>query len=97
MSKKLPVAVKTIKRRFATRYYLNQRETANDFATHGAASSEHGAIRAAVVRIFLGQYAKCVVVDRLTNTEMYQLQRGPKGLETRYAKDVSFKEWKEPK
>lgn len=84
-----------MKRRYATRYYHNRTDDPLAVASQGAATSEKGAIRAAVVRIFLGQHGKCVVVDRVTGQSLYTLQRGARGLETKYAEGVAFKEWKE--
>ena len=94
MSKqKLPAE---LKRRYATRYYHTKEAALTNIATQGAASTEQGAIRAAVVRIFLGQHGKCVVIDRTTGEQMYQLFRGAGGLQAKYGSGVPYKEWKEP-
>jgi len=93
MSKKKAPA--TLKRRYATRYYATKEAALEAVVTQGAAASEQGAIRAAVVRIFLGQHGKCVVIDRTTGEQMYQMFRGAGGLQTKYGSGILYKEWKE--
>lgn len=75
-----------IKRRYATHYYTSVHDRGPSFTSHGAASSERGAIRATVVRIFMGQYGKAVVVDRETNLPLYTIKLTVEGLRVHYGR-----------
>ena len=80
-----------IERPFATHYYHNARDGAAAFTGYGAAKTEEGAIRAAVVRVFLGQYAKAVIHDRVTGVALYNVVIGAGGIRVQYGSGVPFK------
>jgi hypothetical protein len=75
-----------IKRRYATNYYTSVHDRGPSFTSHGAAASEQGAIRATVVRIFMGQYGKAVVVDRETGIPIYTIKLTVEGLRVQYGR-----------
>jgi hypothetical protein len=79
-------------RRYGTEYYYGDRDKAADVAKHGAAMTEHGAIRAAIVRVFLGEYAKATIVDRWTGVALYHVVRAAGGIHVRYGSGVEFKQ-----
>lgn len=83
------------KRPYATHYFHTKEDAM--LAAQGAAATEHGAIRAAAVRIFLGQHGMCTVIDRYTGSIMYRLHRGAGGLQIKYHEGVAYKQWEEPK
>jgi len=82
-----------IKRRYATHYFTLATDRVADVVSHGAASSEQGAIRAAIVRVFLGQYQKAIVVDRETGVALYNIRPGAGGLQVRYGSGIDFAQW----
>ena len=78
-----------IKRRYATLYYTSVQDTkASDVVSHGAAASEQGSIRATVVRIFMGQYGKAIVVDRELNVPIYTIRLTSAGLQVTYGRQA---------
>jgi hypothetical protein len=94
MSKATPAAhAAAIKRPFATHYYTLANDHLPDVVSHGAAATEQGAIRAAIVRIFMGQYQKAVIFDRYTGVAVYHIRPGAGGLSVRYGSGVDFKQW----
>jgi hypothetical protein len=82
-----------IKRAYATHYFTLASDRMADAVSRGAASSEQGAIRAAIVRVFLGQYQKAIIVDRHTGVALYHVRPGAGGLQVRYGSGIDFKEW----
>lgn len=82
-----------IKRPFATHYFTLASDRVADVVSQGAASSEQGAIRAAIVRVFMGQYQKAVIFDRYTGVAVYHIRPGAGGLQVRYGSGIDFKEW----
>jgi hypothetical protein len=79
---------KPIKRRYATHYFTGIADGLPSYVSHGAASSEQGAIRATVVRIFLGQYGKAVVIDRELNVPIYTIKLTAQGLRVHYGREA---------
>jgi hypothetical protein len=85
---------RAFKRPYATHYYTNATDRNPSITSNGACASEEGAIRASAVRIFMGQYGKCKVVDRTSGAVIYTVARGSKGFDVRYGDDVPFKVWR---
>lgn len=52
------------KRPYVTFYFKNANDKRAAFVSRGWSSSPQGAIRAAVVRVFMGEYGKAVVLHR---------------------------------
>lgn len=84
MARKLKKAA--IKRRFATHYYADQ-NTHRAYISQGAATSPEGAVRATVVRVFMGQYGSAVIFDRVLEAALITIKRGPHGLQAHYHDD----------
>jgi hypothetical protein len=82
------------KRQYATHYFSGQRDRFPAAVSHGACASEEGAIRASAVRIFLGQYQKCQVVDRANGVTLYTVRTGAGGIHVEYGSGVSFKTYR---
>jgi hypothetical protein len=82
-----------IKRPFATHYFTLAADRVADVVSQGAAASEQGAIRAAIVRVFMGQFQKAIIYDRHTGVAVYHIRPGAGGLQVRYGSGVDFKEW----
>lgn len=82
-----------IKRPFATHYYSSAGDHEPSFTSCGAAKTEEGAIRATVVRVFIGQYAKAIIHDRVTGVALYHVLTGAGGLRIRYGSGVQFKNY----
>lgn len=78
---------KAIKRPYATHYYGDHADKLPSYISHGACSTEQGAIRATVVRIFMGEYGKAVVVDRELEIPIYTIKLTEAGLQVRYGRD----------
>lgn len=76
-----------MKRPYATHYYVRTNDKDPSFTSRGAASTEHGAIRATVVRIFLGQYVKAIVVDRELGVPIYTIRLQSTGLHITYGRE----------
>lgn len=74
------------KRPYSTHYYSLSDDKDPSYSSHGACSSEMGAIRATVVRIFIGQYKKALVHDRDTGNLLYTIKIGPGGLQVFYGR-----------
>lgn len=53
-----------MKRPFTNHYFLSQHDKPDEWASHGHAATEEGAIRSCVPRIFMQQYAMVRVYDR---------------------------------
>lgn len=88
---------KALKRPYATHYFNSTRDVSAAFTSTGAAASEQGAIRASVVRLFLGQYEKCIIYDRYTGVPIYNLKRKPGGgFSIGFGSGVGFKAWEKP-
>jgi hypothetical protein len=81
----------TFKRPYVTHYYAGVNDGAAAYKSYGAAASEQGAIRAAIVRVFLGQWAKAVVHDRATGVALYNIRVGVGGIRVQYGSGVPFK------
>jgi hypothetical protein len=86
--------INTLARPFATHYFSSVGDKDAATVSKGAASTEQGAIRASIVRIFMGQYAKAVIVDRETGVPLYNVRPGPQGLQIRYGDGVAYKDWR---
>lgn len=82
-----------IRRPFATHYFHSANDRAPAHCSRGAASTEEGAIRATIVRVFLGQYGKAIIYDRRTGVALYNVRPGPSGLQVRYGSGIEFKTW----
>lgn len=76
-----------MKRPYATHYFTSPGDKFAAFTAHGACSSEQGAIRATVVRIFMGQYSKAVVVDRELEIVIYTIRLTGAGLQVTYGRE----------
>lgn len=76
-----------LKRPYATHYYTLSGDRGPAFTAHGACSSEQGAIRATVVRIFMGEYQKAVVVDRELDITIYTIKLSAAGLQVSYGRE----------
>ncbi len=84
-------------RPYATHYFYNPVDSTADTVSHGASASEEGALRACIVRVFLGQYAKAVIHDRSTGVPVYTVRRGAGGIRVSYGSGVDFKTWDDKK
>lgn len=82
--------VKVFKRPYATMYYADAKATVPGLVSQGFCSSDRGAIRASVVRIFMGEYKKAVIYDRKLGIPVYTVQLGKGGLQAHYG-DSSYK------
>lgn len=69
-----------MKRPYATHYYRG----GTLLQAQGACASPEGAVRATVVRIFLGQYDKAVVVDRRNGVPQYTVTINGANLRVHY-------------
>jgi len=81
------------RRPYATHYFTSADDRFASWISNGTCASEQGAMRASVVRIFLGQYGKCQIVDRYTGAVLYTMKRSAHGITTTYGSDVQFKVW----
>jgi hypothetical protein len=88
-----PKPKKEIKRPYSTHYFNDENDKTPDAVSHGACSSEEGAIRASIVRVFMGQYRKCIIIDRFTGVALYNLRVGAGGIQVRYGSGVEFKKY----
>lgn len=84
---------KRIIRPFATHYYAGANDKLAAVSSQGAASTEAGAVRAALVRCFLGQYAKALIVDRFTGVVVCNVHRAGHGFRLSLGSGVPFKTW----
>jgi len=89
----MPKVDKEIKRPYATHYFTLASDREADTVSHGAASTEEGAIRAALVRVFLGQYQKAVIINRFTGVAVYHVRPGAGGLVVRFGSGIDFKQF----
>lgn len=78
-------------RPFGTHYYHGVRDKLSEFVSGGATVSEVNAVRAAVGRIFLGQYEKAIIYDRHTGVSLYGIRKTKGGIEISYGSGVDFK------
>jgi hypothetical protein len=76
--------IKALKRPYVNHYFTDPNARDNAFVSQGFASSPQGAIRACVVRIFMHEYAKCLVYDRNDGTLVYTIKPGASGLQIHY-------------
>lgn len=83
-----------LKRPYATRYYRTASDHELQRVGHGAALTEEGAIRGAVVRVFIGQYAKAIIFDRATGVPMYHVLNVAGGIRIRYGSGIEYKQFK---
>lgn len=85
--------MKKLKRPFITRYFD---EPGGAAEAHGACTTEEGAIRATVVRIFVGQWLYAVVFDRSKagDVPIYTIKRTGNALTVHYGRGVPVKPWK---
>lgn len=72
-----------MKRPYKTHYYSSVRAKVQAWSSHGHAASDVGAVRAAVVRIFVDQYAVARIYDQ-DGALAYTLYRGRDGLHISY-------------
>lgn len=75
-------------RPYATQYYLSLHDTKPAAHHHGACASEEGAIRATVVRVFLGQWAKAEILERDTGRLLYTVILSSAGISVHYGRAV---------
>ncbi len=69
-------------RPYTTHYYASRRDGVAAWAAHGHAASDKGAIRAAVVRVFVSQYAYARVYYE--GAAIYTLAMTKTGLKVAY-------------
>lgn len=93
MKRKAKAKPAPIKRPYSTHYFTLRTDTEAHVVSHGASSSEQGAIRAAIVRVFLGQFQKAVIFDRHRDVALYNIRPGAGGLQVRYGSGVDFAQW----
>ncbi len=79
------MSAKFSSRPFHTRYYATV--TMREHSRSGAAASETGAVRAAVVRVFVQEYEKAVIIDRRTGAVIYTVKRTTTGVKLSYGND----------
>ena len=84
MSKGTQRKDKPIKRPYATLYYTGSRTREPALTSQGFASTDKGAIRATVVRIFMGEYVRAVIYDRHLGIPIYTVELGEYGLQVQY-------------
>lgn len=75
---------KPIKRPYATMYYSGTSGREPALISQGFAATDRGAIRASVVRIFMGEYNKAVIYDRVQEVPIYTVKIGAHGLQVHY-------------
>lgn len=80
-----------IVRPYSTHYFTDTDGRGTAYSSTGASSSEQGAIRAAIVRLFLGQYKKAVVYDRFTGLAVYNIKIHNRSISVGYGAGVEFK------
>lgn len=73
-----------IKRPFANYYGDDPRRGGFQVAAQGFAATEKGAIRASVVRIFMGEHSICTIYDRRDGTLVYTVRLTTEGLKVHY-------------
>ena len=86
----MPKVDKEIKRPYSTHYYTLANDREADTVSRGASSTEQGAVRAAMVRIFCGQYQKAVIFDRYTGRAILNIRPGPAGIQLRAGSGVDW-------
>jgi len=77
MKKKVPQGRR--KRPYTTHYYDNNKAGVPTATSHGYSASEKGAIRAAVVRVFMGEHSYALVFEG--SYLIYTIKLGNKGLQ----------------
>lgn len=85
--------IKEIKRPYSTHYFTLANDREADTVSSGAASTEEGAIRAAIVRVFMGQYQKAVIYNRYTGVAVYHIRPGAGGISVRFGAGVDYKQF----
>jgi hypothetical protein len=70
------------KRPYTNLYYANPTDPPTQWVSHGHASSERGAIRASVVRVFVGQYAMTRVY--CDGALLYTIHHNARGMRISY-------------
>lgn len=79
-----------MKRRFATLYYTTSDVRAGHVA-RGSAATIKGAVRATVVRVFMGEYKGCnaVIYDRELEMPIMHVRIGANGLEIKSSPELT--------
>ena len=80
--------VKTYKRPYATHYFNRTDVSKADYVSGGCSCTEEGAIRAAVPRLFTGQYARAIIYDRGTGVAMYNVCIRKHGIMVQYGSGI---------
>ena len=78
--KRGPVPPAPLPRPYGTRYYKDAHDAQAAWSSCGAAKTEAGAVRAAVLRLFTHQCAKALIFDRRTGAVLRWLHPSPEGL-----------------
>jgi hypothetical protein len=86
-------ADKEIIRPYSTHYFTLANDREADLVSRGAASTEEGAIRAAIVRVFMGQFQKAVIYNRHTGVAVYHIRPGAGGISVRFGAGIDFKQF----
>lgn len=73
-----------LKRPYATHYFTDALARDTAWTSQGFSASDRGAIRASVVRIFMGEYGKALVYDRENGALVYTIKVGASGLQIHY-------------
>lgn len=73
-----------LKRPFVTYYYSDIGARDQAWTSQGFSASDRGAVRASVVRIFMGEYGKALIYDRRDGTLAYTVKVGASGLQIHY-------------
>lgn len=73
-----------LKRPYLTQYYNDAGTRDNAWSSQGFSASDRGAVRASVVRIFMGEYGKALIYDRRDGTLAYTVKVGANGLQIHY-------------
>lgn len=84
-------AEKEIIRPYSTHYFTLANDREADTVSRGAASTEEGAIRAAIVRVFMGQFQKAVIYNRHTGVALYHVRPGAGGIQVRFGAGIDFR------
>lgn len=75
---------KALLRPYATHYFTDAYARDASWTSQGFSATDRGAIRASVVRIFMGEYGKALIYDRENGALVYTVKVGANGLQIHY-------------
>ena len=85
-------------RPYLTYYYSGIEGDETATAGKGCSSTEEGALKAAIVRLFLGQYFSAVIYDRRTGVAVQHITKVKQGrrygMTIGFGSGMKFREWR---